>query len=317
MGLWRESRSNRAKANLESGMSQEIIHDPLLLDCVKTENYLAVALGIRSCSFVTIPAEFPGGYELGRKIDELCVEDLQAVMSADAAEKQALMKRLKERIQEAFRKVVLSSDVYKAHIKWSKQLFLKTYNVEVRPSICELYLFRESRIKKALEKLMRVRESEREKLRLGRDVKRKKVNLAYAEEMSSEYLSSLGRLLGYPFCCVRSYINDRLNEDMTVEIRSSRQIEGLGNQLEDPEIHAFFAKDFFPCKPECQKAIRIGKSIFDNLNALDPKLGDLYLGCVRRNVEMVRRYPQLIEQHKKNLNKRTREFADMVHGLKT
>ncbi len=55
--------------SLKSGLSQELLDEPLLTDHAKTECYLTVALGVRPCALVTIPAELPDGAELGRKID--------------------------------------------------------------------------------------------------------------------------------------------------------------------------------------------------------------------------------------------------------
>jgi len=296
---------------LKGTLSEMMLDESLLLDHVKTEDYLMVALEIRPCSFLTIPAEFQNGDELGRKMDELCREDFQAVLSAAADRKGVLIHKLKKRIQESFKKVVYASAVYEAHMKWSRKLFLQIYDVEVRPSIHELYLFKNSKIKKELRRLMNVRNAAREKAALSMDVTQRRTSLAYPEELSSEYLVSVGKLLGYPFCCVERYIHDRLHGDVDVETRASRQVEELRKREEEPDVYAYFVRDFFPCEPRCRSASAVGRKTFDLLSGVNPKLGDLYLECVRRNVEMVEKYPDLIRQYREKLKKRAEKLSKL------
>lgn len=296
---------------LKGTLSEEMLDESLLLDHVKTEDYLMVALEIRSCSFLTIPAEFQNGDELGRKIDELCVEDFQAVLSATANKKGVLIRRLKKKIRESFKKVVFASAVYKAHTEWSRKLFLQTYDVEVRPSIHELYLFKNSKVKREIRRLMNVRNAARERAALSMDVSKRKTSLAYAEELSPDYLVSVGKLLGYPSCCVEKYIRDRLREDASVEMRASGQVKELRKEGEEPDVYAYFARNFFPCEPRCRSAGEMGRKTSDLLSGVNPKLGDLYFECIRRNVEMVEKYPELIRQYREKLKKRAQKLSRM------
>jgi len=288
-----------------------MIDESLLLDYVKTEDYLMVTLEIRPCSFLTIPAEFQNGDELGRRIDELCREDFQAVLNATANEKVFLIRKLKKKIQESFKKVVLTSAVYKTHMEWSRKLFLQTYDVEVRPSIHELYLFQNSKVKKELKRLLNVREVAREKVALSMGGSKGKTGLAFPEELSSDYLASVGKLLGYPSCCVERYIHDRLNEDVNVEMRASRQVKELRKEGKEPDVYSYFVRNFFPCEPRCRSAGEVGRKAFDLFGGVNPKLGALYLECVRRNVEMVEKYPELIGQYREKLTKRVQKLSRM------
>jgi len=292
---------------LKETLSEDLLNEPLLLDHVKTEDYLTVALGIRSCSFLTIPAEFPDGNEMGRKIDELCMEDLQTVLNATPDKKGVLIRKLKMKIRKSFEEVVFASSAYKAHIEWSKKLCLQTYDVEVRPSIRELYLFRSLSVKKELGRLVSVRNAARERAMLSMSVSKKKASLAFPEELSSNYLVSVGKLLGYPSCCVQRYVNDRLLEDVGVEMRASRQVKELQEDEEAPNVYAYFARSFFPCEPRCRSARGMGRRTFDLLSDVNPELGDLYFECLRRNVEMVERYPELIRQYSEELKKRAQK----------
>ncbi len=296
-------------SSLKESLSEEMLDESLLLDHVKTEDYLMVALEIRSCSFLTIPAEFHRGDELGRKIDELCVEDLQAVLTATADKKGVLIRRLKKRIRESFKKVVFASAVYKAHTEWSRKLVLQTYDVEVRPSIHELYLFRNSKVKKELRRLMNVRNVAREKAALSIGASKRKTSLAFPEELSSDYLVSVGKLLGYPPCCVERYIRERMREDASVEMRASGQVKKLRKEGEEPDVYAYFARNFFPCEPSCRSAGEMGRKTSDLLSEVNPKLGELYFECLTRNVEMVEKCPELIRQYREKLKTRAQELS--------
>jgi len=305
--FWKRRRN--IASSLRGTLSEEILDESLLLNHVKTEDYLMVALEVRPCSFLTIPAEFQNGDELGRQIDELCAEDLQAVLNATADKKTVLIRRLKKKIQESFNKVVFASAIYKAHKDWARKLFLQTYDVEVRPSIHELYLFKGSRVKRDLRRLMKLRNVARDRLRLSVDIPKSKTCLAFPEEFSSEYLVSVGKLLGYPSCCVESYIRDRLREGASVEMRASRQVEHLRKEGEEPDVYAYFARNFFPCSPTCQGASEIGRKTFDLLSGLNTKLGDLYLECMRNSIELVKEYPELTRRYRAKLTKKAQKLT--------
>ena len=296
---------------LKGSLSEEMLDESLLLDHVKTEDYLMVALGIRSCSFLTIPAEFQNGDELGKEIDALCRGDFQAVLSATADKKMVLIPKLKKKIRESFKKVIFESAAYKSHMEWARRLFLQTYDIEVRPSIHELYLFNNSRVKKELRRLRNVRNIARKRFALSMGGSARKTGLAFPEELSSDYLVSVGKLLEYPSCCVERYVRDRLRKNATVEMRASRQIKELRKEGEEPDIYAYFVRNFFPCKPRCRSAGEMGRKGFDLLNEVSPRLADLYLECVRKNVEMVERYPELIGQYKEKLIKRAQKLSKM------
>lgn len=294
---------------LKGSLSAEMLDESLMLDHVKTEDYLMVALGIRSCSFLTIPAEFHNGEEFGRRIDQQCMEDLQAVSRATASKKGSLIRKLKKKIQKSFKEVVLASTTYKTHAEWARKLFLQTYDVEVRPSIHELYLFKDSRVKKEIQRLMSARHVARERAMLSTDSSKRKTRLAFPEELSPAYLVSIGKLLGYPPCCVDRYVNDRSREEVNVEMRASRQLNGLRESGEEPNVYAYFVRNFFPCEPTCRSASERGRQTFGSLSEVNPELGNLYLKCIRRNVEMVERYPELIRQYREKLRKKAQKLS--------
>jgi len=300
--LWRKPENILSR--LRTGFVEQFLNDPLMLDQVKVDDYLLVALDLRPCSFLTVPAEFPDGLELGKQIDELCRQDYQALMSADVYQKAELILKLRDRIREAFNTIVSSSESYRAHLKWAKQLSLQTYETEVRPSVHELYLFRNARIKKELKRLTEMRRQLREKMLVSATSPQPKICLAYPEESSPECLAHVGKLLGYPPCCVNSYISDRLRESPIVEQRVSEQIKELKDRA-GSNAFAFFVKDFFPCSPVCEKAVKIGANAYSTLGSINPRLGEIYLRCTKINMRTAERYPELIKLSKKGLDEQT------------
>ncbi len=307
MRFW--TRPKNVPNLLRESLSEEILDESLLLDYVKIEDYLMVALGIRPCSFLTIPAEFPNGEELGKRIDELSAEDLQAVLGATPDKKGVLIRRLKKRIRESCKKVVFASATLKTHVEWAKKLSLQTFDVEVRPSIHELYLFKDPKVKGELRRLANIRKAARERIKISTDASKSRTWLAFPEELIPEYLASVGELLGYPPCCVERYIHDRLDEGASVEVRVSREVEQLKKEGGEPDLYAYFARNFFPCEPRCRSASEIGRRAFDLLSELNPKLGDLYLECIRDNVRVVQRYPEITKQYRKSLVKKAKKLT--------
>ena len=299
---------------LRGSLSEEMLDESLLLGHVKTEDYLMVALEIRPCSFLTIPAELRNGDTLGKKIDALCAGDLQAVLSAAADEKGALIHRLKATIGESFKRVVFASATYKAHIDWARRLYLRICNVEVRPSIHELYLFKDARVKKELRKLLRIRKAARARVRLSMDAPKTKTCFAFPEELSQEYLSSVGKLLGYPSCCVEKYVRDRLSGEASAEMRASGQIDQSRSEGTEPDTYAYFARNFFPCEPKCRSAGEIGRRTLDLLSGLNPKFGKLYFAGMRKNVEIVENYPELARKHVEKLTRKAQKVTRVETG---
>jgi hypothetical protein len=288
--------------SLKSELSEELLDEVLLTDHVKTECYLTAAIGVRSCALVTIPAELPDGAELGRKIDMLCSEDLRKVTEASAEQKPLLIPGLRSKIQESFRRVVLSSASHKAYMNWAKKLSLQTLDVEVRPSIHELYLFKNPAVEKQLGKLTALRASAR-KQALSKGFVGTRTNLAYAEELSADYLYSAGKLLGYPSCCVKAYADDRLGGGVNAETRASTQLRQMGEKERQSSVYAYLVRNFFPCHPQCQSAIKMGRGAFQRLTDVSPKLGAIYFECMRRNAETVMEYPELAQQYKQKMEK--------------
>ena len=97
-------------------------------------------------------------------------------------------------------------------------------------------------------------------------------------------------------------------------MRASRQIEQLREEGENPDLHSYFARNFFPCKPTCQNASEIGRKTFDLLNEFNPQLGGLYFKCVTNNVKMVEKCPELTRQYRAKLTEKAQRFKETQSG---
>ncbi|KPV64652.1 MAG: hypothetical protein AOA65_0867 [Candidatus Bathyarchaeota archaeon BA1] len=304
MGLL-SNLGEKPQSMLAEELAKEILNETGMLDEVKLEDYLMVALGVRPCSFFTAPAEFPDGPELGRKIDEVSYRNfVNLTKITDMGLRRKLVSKLKEKLRGAFKSVVYASPSYKAHLRWAKKLGLRMREVEIRPTIHEFYLFRGGETERKLKKLIGIKENIRKDVFRFASPSTPKHLLIYPEDLSPEYVTSIGELLGYPECCVERYVENRLSEATNVEDRASSQIKESKKRGEKPDPFAYFVRGFFPCNPICQNAVKIGRRVYEAFRAVDPLLGSCYLECLRKNLETVEDYPELIKAHEEKLRER-------------
>lgn len=281
---------------MDNSWVSEFIREPLVIQKSKLEAFLAPYLGLRPASQVTIPAELPHGTEMGQRIDNEVkpqVVKLQSIqdMKARAIAVQALKKLLEMKFEE----IVEESESYKVYYKWAKELRLRTNQIKVRPTVHELYLFKDKSTGGVLRGLVREREKIRRKVQRKPGPNIDGIRFAYPEEFDKKWLIKNGKLLGYPECCVKQYAEDRVN-GVNVETRASQQ---LLEAVKEGEVdsHAYFTGFFFPCSPHCENALEKGDTWHEAFKELDPTLTDLYNNVLLMNVEMVLRQPELINKY--------------------
>ncbi len=92
-----------------------------------------------------------------------------------------------------------------------------------------------------------------------------------------------GRFLGYPECCVRSFVEHLMaGTDQDLEA-----MEAL-KKVKDPDPSAYFVERFVPCRPDCPDAIVEGKRIEGALSKQAPDLLPDYLRLRDEHMEEVR-----------------------------
>ena len=272
------------------------LDDERVLDRIKVENYLLVHLGLRPASQATLPAELPGGMEMGARIDmqmQPVVERLREV--TDPRAKLEAIKAVKQRMGDLFERVVEGSSEYEAHYRWARDLGLRVNQVKVRPTVHELYLYKERSVGREIRKLMMERGRLRGKARRKPSPERGRLQFAYPEEFDARWLRRMGEVLGYPDCCVDRYAGDR-GQGVNVEARAAQQLTDSLSQGEvDP--HTYIAGFFFPCRPDCEKALGLGRRLHRGLEEADARLGEMYSGMIADNMERVARQPEIIANY--------------------
>ena len=273
---------------------KELLGEPLIPKRVSVENLMLVALELRPCSQTTIPAELPSGQTMGERIDTRFKPRLERLrLMHDQKDKLREISQIRKSMAEAFDDIVEGSNEYRMLTMWTKRLGLKVDQVEVRPTLHEYYLYRDKVTLKELQRLMQ----ERGKLRLEAvkkpDPSRGQLQFAYPEEFNGSWIRRMGRLLGYPDCCVDRYASDR-EQGVNAEARAASQLKELSS---DPNPHAYLASYFFPCSPTCQKAREKGELYHEKLSEALPEAGEAYESIIRENLERVRRQPEIISEY--------------------
>jgi hypothetical protein len=272
----------------------ELLQNPLIAKRVSVENLLLVRLGLRPCSQTTIPAELPSGPSIGAAIDNRFKPRLEKLrMIQDQKIKIKEISDIRKGMASAFDELVEGSAEYKSLSSWSKRLDLKVNQVEVRPTLHEFYVYREKETLKELQSLMQ----ERGKLRIEAikkpDPSRGQLQFAYPEEFNGAWIRRMGRLLGYPDCCVERYASDR-QQGVNAEARAATQLKEFASP---PDSHVYLASYFFPCSPTCQKASEKGMLYHKKLSEALPKAGEAYQTIIAENLDRVRRQPEIISEY--------------------
>lgn len=288
----------------------ELISEKNLKPQTLLEDYLSVAMGLRRCSLITAPAEFPDAEIIARAVDLACISDYHKLVSEPDMRKRAkLMESFKRRLREVYREKLSDSSSYRSHISWTTRLDLQIFEVEVRPTVRELYLFKDMDVMRRLKALSASRTSFRERFIKAARQPLSRSALAYPEEYFPEYVRGIGELLGYPKCCTEAYIEGRTGSNVPAEERASRQIKTGRRQGLEPEPFAYFVKDFIPCVPTCASAAAVGKKLFEEFSRFDGRLGECYSQCLKANVANVESYMETIAAHKERMRAQAQQLG--------
>lgn len=291
---------------------KDFANENRILNKVKVEDFLPVYFGIRPCSIITIPAELPNGFRFGKQIDDRCARDLALILGTrDLRLRGELILRLRSKIRSLFKELVLKSEEFKVHEFWAKKLKLRMMVEEVRPSIHEVYLFKDKKTGKALKNLFSIRREIRRAIFQIKPAGLPPSLLVYPEELSASYVIQLGELLGYPDCCVKRYADER-STGVYVEGRASQQIKELRKSGGKPDVFAYFSSSFVPCSPQCSKASEIGRRIYDEIASVLPGFEKIYLECLNENVRIAENYPEVIASRRRDMDSQIRRLMSQI-----
>jgi hypothetical protein len=278
---------------LDQRTVDELLNERLISTKAKIETFLAPTLGLRPASQLTIPAELPHGMEMGQKIDQnVQPQMVQLQKIQDLRTRAVAVQAIKKLLEKNFETIVEESDEYRALYEWSSRIGLRNNQVKVRPTVHEIYFYPDRGTGRTIQNLMREREKIRRKVQRKPGENINTIRFAYPEEFEPKWLHELGKVLGYPECCVKQYADDRAN-GINVEVRAAQQ---LIEAAVDVDTHVYFTGYFFPCSPRCEDALRRGYEWHEAFKELQ-ELGELYEQNIYVNTELVLRQPELIQKY--------------------
>jgi hypothetical protein len=281
---------------MDESLIDSFLDEPLIVHKAKLEAFLAPLLGLRPASQVTIPAEFPNGVEMGRRIDDEVKPHVTKLRTIQDIKARAIaVQAMKKLLEKQFEAVVEESKVYKTYYNWADYLGLRSNQIKVRPTVHELYFFKDKSTGRILRGLVRDREKIRRKVQRKPKPDVDSIRFAYPEEFDRKWLLRNGELLGYPDCCVKQYAEDRV-KGVNVEARASQQLLDALRNVE-VDSHVYFTGFFFPCTPTCEKSIAIGDAWHESFKEIDQRFSELYERILLMNAEMVLRQPELITKY--------------------
>jgi hypothetical protein len=246
---------------------------------------------------MTLPAELPNADTMGSTIDRIVYPKMSRIRAeTEPRRRLAAIGALKKEMRAAYVKTVKGSKQYQAHMEWADTLRLRSLVVDVRPTVQELYLFRDRVVGKRLRRLMREREKLRARAYARSSPDLERVRFAYPEEFDGSWLRKMGETLGYPSCCVDAYASDR-EGGRNVEERAAQQIK-QAEQQGTIDTFTYFVGYFFPCTPDCDKALSRGREYHERLGEINPSLGELYESMVIENLDRISQQPEVIAKYR-------------------
>ena len=240
---------------------------------------------------------------MGSRIDALMAPKM-SILSRETEPKRRLatIASLKQEMRTVYNEVVVDSDEYRAHLFWVKALGLRSRFIDVRPTLQEFYIYKERRTGRKLRNLMKEREKIRTRAYTQALPDMDRARLAYPEEFDSSWLKEMGKLLGYPLCCINAYASDR-EAGINVEFRAAEQLKEIDLTTKVDSL-TYFIGYFFPCKPDCEAANKKGQESLRHLIEFNSSLGEIYVSLTKDNLENVLRQPELIASYRKKAEER-------------
>jgi hypothetical protein len=290
-----------------------LLNDSRLSARVKLEDYLLVVLGVRQCGQLLIPGEMPDARELMESIDRSYSQKYFEGSNPRSGPigsffdtikygfYRAAMNPLEYKatlIRETLDELLVESENYRAHREWANRLGLDTYESNVRPSINEFFVFSPGQLDH-LQRLARLRREERERTDAS-EVPSGAV--IFPEQHCEEFVTGLGRVLGYPECCTERYAADRTS-GVIPEVRGAEQLEEVSAETRNQHLPAYFARGFVPCSPMCSSALARGETAVGAFKETDrQRLVPRYEAALESNRKYIERYPELLREHQERLS---------------
>ena len=257
---------------------EDIISKKLII-----ENMLLSKIGIKGCSSITIPSDLKQGKEMAERINQQYQEKVTEYENKFSWRKLALsprklvekaIKHKQQILKKIFNENVYTNEEYLRLISWGRIIGLIGIEYEIRPSIREMLLFPDPERKEEIERLMQFRAIIKKDSKDSFTEKTPVQILLYPEELNPRYVEEIGKLTGYPECCINAFLNDRAKGDNplmrgTIDYYSAAKTK-------KPELWAYYTADFVPCRPDCKAAQDNGHKAYQRLQEVDPGIAEDY-----------------------------------------
>ena len=264
---------------------EDIIAKRIIID-----NMLLSKLGFKNCSSITIPRDLTNGQALAEDINKAYQEKVEQYESKFSLKKLSLSPRgmIKKAVrhkQDILRKVcnekISADESYHRVISWAKIIGLLGIEFEVRPSIREMLFIAEPEKKKEIERLMHFRAILKKDAQKTFNEKTPVQVLLYPEELNPRYVEEIGKITGYPECCIRAFMEDRRKGD-NPHIRAALDFY-KASKNKKPEVWAYYTGEFAPCRTDCRAAQDLGKKAYEKLSDIDKNIAEDYKKMLGEN----------------------------------
>ena len=279
------------------------------------EHFLMPKLGIKTCSQVTLPRDMNNGEELAEQINVEFnkqakeYEEKFAVRKLSFSKKRMVEKAVKQKqsmLAAIFNELVYKDESYLELISWGRIIGLLGLEYEVRPSLREMVLIKDPESKEEVEKLMKYRGIIYQDAKKNFDDKTPIQVMLYPEELIPQYVAEIGRLSGYPECCIKAYMADRQKGD-NPRIRGVLEYFEACKAGKEPEPWAYFTSDFVPCRTDCRAAQAQGKKTHKLLGEISAQLAEDYFSLIKENVESFEEEGRVLKERILQLQKETQK----------
>ncbi len=300
---------------MDEQVFREFMNEHVIPSRTKMDDFLPVILDLRKVAQIIMPAELPDSGILGATIDDrfrqkmagkrIPGESLGDFIKSKTGKfwRRNRMQDIRFRLQalrDIYADVVEQSQSYRVYVDWIDKLGLKRKELESRPTIREMYIFKDDAVAVELEELQDLRKDIRYDAVRNPDPAIQGSFRVFPEEFNDAYLKKAGSILGFPVCCIDRYVFDRNSGVLSPEVRASNQIKH-SESSDEIDKFAYFTKDFFPCQPDCPEAAELGKAMYDKLQDIDPETAEQYARHLVGNTALVKQYPEIIQKRMSKL----------------
>ena len=106
-----------------------------------------------------------------------------------------------------------------------------------------------------------------------------------------DIIESVGRILDYPKCCVKSAADDAMI-GLVSDRRATEHVNLYKSQNRKIDSLVYYTWGLIPCKPNCSKALEKGRIIYSAYKKINPGIAKTYKAVCKNWIEVMGRVAQ-------------------------